>query len=74
MIENIHKPFSSKNKSQGAPSMQSLKKKEMMLRIDALKDTLKDAITTYHHKNSFLLETEKMEQLNMKILNLKEII
>ena len=74
VIENIHKPFSSKKKSQGAPSMQSLKKKEMMLRIDALKDTLKDAITTYHHKNSFLLETEKMEQLNMKILNLKEII
>ena len=74
VIENIHKPFSSKKKSQVAPSMQSLKKEKMMLRIDALKYALKDAITTYHHKNSILLETEKMELLNMKIFNLKEII
>ena len=50
--------------------MQSLKKEEMMLKIDALKD----AIATYHHKYSILLETEKLEQLNMKILDLKEII
>ena len=74
VIENIHKPFSSKKKNQSAPSTQSLKKEKMMLRIDALKDALKDAITTYHHKNSILLETEKIEQLNMKIFNLKEII
>ena len=74
VIENIHKPFSSKKKNQCAPSTQSLKKEKMMLRIDALKDALKDAITTYHHKNSILLETEKIEQLNMKIFNLKEII
>ena len=70
VIENIHKPFSSKKKSQGAPSMQSLKKEEMMLKIDALKDD----IATYYHKYSILLETEKLEQLNMKILDLKEII
>ena len=70
VIENIHKPFSSKKKSQGAPSMQSLKKEEMMLKIDALKDD----IATYYHKYSILFETEKLEQLNMKILDLKEII
>ena len=70
VIENIHKPFISKKKRQGAPSKQSLKKEEMMLKIDALKD----AIATYHHKYSILLETEKLEQLNMKILDLKEII
>ena len=72
VIENIYKPVSSKNKT----LMQSHNKEELIRKIDASKDDIMNFLdkTSLHHKDNILLTIEKIEQLNMVLLNLKEIV
>ena len=75
-IENIYKSVSSKNKTQSFPSMQSYKKEELIRKIDASKDDIMTFLdkNSLHHKDNIQLTIEKIEQLNMVLLDLKEIV
>ena len=76
VIENIYKYVSSKNKTQGFPSMQSHNKEELIQKIDASKDDIMNFLDkkSLHHKDNILLTIEKIYQLNMVLLNLNEIV
>ena len=76
VIEIIYKSISSKNKTQGFPSMQSHNKEELIRKIDALKDDIMNFLDkkSLHHKENILLTIEKIYQLNMVLLNLNEIV
>ena len=73
-IENIYKSFSSKNKTQSLPSMLSHQKEELITKIDASKDDIMNLLDkkSLRHKDNILLTIEKIEQLNVVLLNLKE--
>ena len=78
VVENIYKSFSSRKKAQGIPSMQSHKKEELIRKIRDFRD---DVITfleenALHQKDNILWTTkqiEQIQQLNLKLLNLKEM-
>ena len=70
VIENIYKPFSFRKK-------QSHEKEELMRKIDAYRDDIMTFLeeNALHHKDKILLtrkQVEQMEQLTIKLLNLKE--
>jgi hypothetical protein len=77
VIENIYKSFSCRKKAQGIPSMQSHKKEELIRKIDAFRDDIMTFLeeNALRQKDKILLTTrqvEQIEQLNIKLLNLKE--
>ena len=76
VIENIYKSVSSKKTTRSVPSMQSHIKEELIRKIDASKDDIMTFLDkkSLHHKDNILLTIEKIEQLNMVLLNLKEIV
>ena len=76
VIENIYKSISSKNKTQGVPSMHLDKKEEMIRKIAASKDDIATFLNenSLCHKDNILLTIEKIEQLNMVLLNLKDVV
>ena len=78
VTENIYKSFSCRKKAQGIPSMQSHKKEELIRKIYAFRDDIMTFLedNTLHQKDNILLTTkqvEQIEQLNIKLFNLKEM-
>ena len=78
VIENIYKSFSCRKKAQGIPSMPSHKKKELIRKIYAFRDDIMTFLedNALHQNDNILLTTkqvEQIEQLNIKLFNLKEM-
>ena len=76
MIENIYKSISSKNKTEGVPSMHLHKKEDLIRKIAASKDDITTFLdkNSLSHKDNILLAIEKIEELNTVLLNLKDVV
>ena len=78
LIEKIYKSFSFRKKAQGIPSMLSHKEEELIRKIDAFRDDIMTFLedNALHQKDNILLTTkqvEQIQQLNIKLFNLKEM-
>ena len=68
VIENIYKSFSCRKKTQDSPSMQPHKKK---LKIDALHQAIASFLD--NNEGNIQLTTQKIQRMNILLLELKKI-
>ena len=65
VIENIYKSFICRNKPQGVPFMQSLKKEELIRKIDAFEEDILSLLG--NHESNILLTTQRIDILLLKL-------